>query len=32
MIIKPGSVIEIKASLENNANVKDALEVMITAA
>ncbi|MDP4043075.1 30S ribosomal protein S4 [Mycoplasmopsis arginini] len=32
MIIKPGSVIEIKASLENNANVKDALEVMTTAA
>lgn len=31
MIIKPGSVIEIKA-LENNANVKDALEVMTTAA
>ncbi|MDI3348169.1 30S ribosomal protein S4 [Mycoplasmopsis arginini] len=32
MIIKPGSVIEIKASLENNANVKDALEAMTTAA
>ncbi|WP_369991550.1 30S ribosomal protein S4 [Mycoplasmopsis arginini] len=32
MIIKPGSVIEIKTSLENNANVKDALEVMTTAA
>ncbi|WP_330463673.1 30S ribosomal protein S4 [Metamycoplasma gateae] len=32
MIIKPGSVIEIKASLENNANLKDALEVMTTAA
>ncbi|ENY69912.1 30S ribosomal protein S4 [Mycoplasmopsis arginini] len=32
MIIKPGSVIEIKSSLENNANVKDALEVMTTAA
>ncbi|AZZ65248.1 30S ribosomal protein S4 [Metamycoplasma phocicerebrale] len=31
MLIKPGSVIEIKASLENNANVKDALEVMQTA-
>ncbi|MGX9372921.1 30S ribosomal protein S4 [Mycoplasma sp. 3398] len=32
MIIKPGSVIELKSSLENNANVKDALEVMTSAA
>ncbi|MCV3733890.1 30S ribosomal protein S4 [Mycoplasma enhydrae] len=31
MLIKPGSVIEIKASLENNVNLKDALEVMQTA-
>ncbi|BAP39757.1 30S ribosomal protein S4 [Metamycoplasma canadense] len=31
MIIKPGSVIEIKSSLENNSNLKDALEVMQTA-